>query len=84
MKKCFNQQEVTRKRDRRTGLADVAYEVPSIRPLTISGASVTVVNIRLMCNRTSTPWCNCDTITPSTGPTHISSKLTTSQNSPGR
>lgn len=65
MKKCFNQQEVTRRRDRRTGLADVSYQVPSIRPLTISGASATVVNVRLVCNRTTTPWCSCDDPTSS-------------------
>uniref|UniRef100_A0A1B6CJ92 Beta-1,4-N-acetylgalactosaminyltransferase n=1 Tax=Clastoptera arizonana TaxID=38151 RepID=A0A1B6CJ92_9HEMI len=59
MTKCFNQREVTRRRDRQTGLRDVAYVVQSHKQLNIDGAPVTVINVALKCNRTVTPWCLC-------------------------
>lgn len=59
MAKCFNQREVTRRRDRQTGLRDVAYSVQGRRSLVIDQATVTVVNVALRCNRTLTPWCLC-------------------------
>ncbi|XP_046668700.1 beta-1,4-galactosyltransferase 7 isoform X2 [Homalodisca vitripennis] len=59
MAKCFNQREVTRRRDRQTGLRDVAYSVQGRRTVVVDHAPVTVVNVALRCNRTITPWCLC-------------------------
>lgn len=59
MAKCFNQREVTRRRDRQTGLRDVAYVVQSHKLVNIDDAPVTVINVALKCNRTITPWCLC-------------------------
>ncbi|CAH2059062.1 unnamed protein product, partial [Iphiclides podalirius] len=60
MRKCFNQREVTRRRDRVTGLHDVAYEVEGTHSVTIDTLPVTVVNVRLICNDSITPWCQCN------------------------
>ncbi|CAD7084637.1 unnamed protein product [Hermetia illucens] len=57
--KCYNQKEVTRKRDRETGLKTVKYRISDVRQLTIDGAAVTVLNIHLECDHKSTPWCDC-------------------------
>lgn len=57
--KCYNQREVTRKRDRQTGLHDVNYKIESVNSVAIDGASIYVVNIQLICNHTLTPWCDC-------------------------
>nr|CAH7756753.1 unnamed protein product [Callosobruchus chinensis] len=57
--KCYNQREVTRRRDRKTGLHDVKFDVQSYRNMEIDGAPFTVINIHLYCNVTSTPWCDC-------------------------
>uniref|UniRef100_A0A0A9Z975 Beta-1,4-N-acetylgalactosaminyltransferase n=1 Tax=Lygus hesperus TaxID=30085 RepID=A0A0A9Z975_LYGHE len=59
MAKCFNQKEVTRHRDRLTGLRDVVYTIRSKNQLSVDSAMVTVVNTELRCNRTVTPWCLC-------------------------
>ncbi|XP_021929861.1 beta-1,4-galactosyltransferase 7 isoform X2 [Zootermopsis nevadensis] len=59
MTKCFNQRDVTRRRDRQTGLADVAYKLTGIHKLTIDGAPITIVNIMLSCDKRLTPWCDC-------------------------
>lgn len=58
--KCYNQRQVTRKRDRQTGLSNVSYELGQVVRVTIAGADVTVVNISLMCDKASTPWCECN------------------------
>lgn len=57
--KCFNQREVTRKRDRQTGLHDVHYRITDVKNMTIADAPLTVINIELICNFTVTPWCDC-------------------------
>ncbi|XP_023029134.2 beta-1,4-galactosyltransferase 7 [Leptinotarsa decemlineata] len=59
--KCFNQREVTRRRDRHTGLHDVKFDVVSRKNMEIDGAPLLIINIRLHCNRTATPWCDCST-----------------------
>lgn len=59
MRKCYNQREVTRRRDRRTGLHDVAHRVLSLHTLTIDGLPLTVLNVELICDRNATPWCQC-------------------------
>lgn len=58
--KCFDQREVTRKRDRRTGLATLRHSVVGVRNVTVDGSEVVVVNVRLECDKELTPWCDCD------------------------
>ncbi|CAL7939249.1 unnamed protein product [Xylocopa violacea] len=62
MIKCYNQREVTRKRDRQTGLNNVSYRILDTIKMTIGDTSLTVLNISLMCDKTSTPWCECDKV----------------------
>lgn len=62
--KCFDQREVTRRRDRETGLHNVGYTIQSIKSLTIDHVPVTIVNIELLCDRNVTPWCDCTTNSP--------------------
>lgn len=58
--KCFNQREVTRKRDRETGLSTLKHRISRINNLTIDDiVNVTIVNIELICNHQETPWCDC-------------------------
>lgn len=59
MVKCYNQQEVTRHRDRQTGLSTVKYSVQSRREMTIDGAPFTLLNVVLECDKEVTPWCDC-------------------------
>ncbi|KAK7065384.1 Beta-1,4-galactosyltransferase 7 [Halocaridina rubra] len=59
MIKCYNQQEVTRRRDRETGLSTVQYHVQSIKEITIQNSPVTILNIVLECDKYVTPWCDC-------------------------
>ena len=60
MAKCYNQREVTRKRDRETGLHNVSYKLEETIEITIAGTSITVLNISLMCDKSITPWCECN------------------------
>ncbi|KAK2587503.1 hypothetical protein KPH14_003203 [Odynerus spinipes] len=60
MMKCYNQREVTRKRDRETGLNNVSYKIMNRIKMTIADTPLTVLNISLMCDKSSTPWCECD------------------------
>lgn len=62
MIKCFNQTEVTRKRDRQTGLKNFSYTVETPINMTIANTSLTVLNIALMCDKSITPWCICETV----------------------
>lgn len=62
MIKCYNQREVTRKRDRQTGLNNVSYKVLGVIKMTVEDTPLTVLNISLMCDKTSTPWCDCDKV----------------------
>lgn len=59
MRKCYNQREVTRRRDRVTGLHDVAYKLWSTHNVTIDSLHINVLNVELLCNKTLTPWCQC-------------------------
>lgn len=60
--KCFNQRDVTRKRDRETGLSTVDYTIVDVKKLTIDDTvKVTVLNIKLSCDKNLTPWCDCTT-----------------------
>ncbi|EFN82787.1 beta-1,4-galactosyltransferase 7 [Harpegnathos saltator] len=60
MVKCYNQREVTRKRDRQTGLNNVSYKIQDTIKMTISDTPLTVINISLQCDKSSTPWCECE------------------------
>ncbi|XP_022918587.1 beta-1,4-galactosyltransferase 7 [Onthophagus taurus] len=57
--KCFNQREVTRRRDRETGVNNVKYTIVSEKSVSIEGAPVNVVSIQLSCDKNVTPWCDC-------------------------
>lgn len=57
--KCYNQKEETRKRDRKTGLSTIKYNISSRKELTIDGAHLTVLNVNLECDKNLTPWCDC-------------------------
>lgn len=59
MRKCYNQQEVTRRRDRRTGLLDVNYKLLGTNSVAIDGLNITVLNVELICDVSRTPWCQC-------------------------
>ncbi|KAL1450064.1 hypothetical protein WDU94_002520 [Cyamophila willieti] len=59
MTKCFNQKEVTRKRDRETGLHDVQYTLSSSYVLNVNESLAVILNVGLKCNQTVTPWCLC-------------------------
>lgn len=60
--KCFNQREITRKRDRETGLSTLEYTMSSINEIEIDQeARITVLNIKLKCDKKATPWCDCST-----------------------
>jgi len=59
MYKCFNQREVTRRRDRVTGMDSLNYTLTSRSSVVIEDAHVTILNIMLHCDRSLTPWCTC-------------------------
>ncbi|XP_055546485.1 beta-1,4-galactosyltransferase 7 [Wyeomyia smithii] len=58
--KCYNQRDVTRRRDRETGLNTLRYSIAKRHELTVDQVPVTVLNIDLECDRSQTPWCECD------------------------
>ncbi|XP_045455387.1 beta-1,4-galactosyltransferase 7 [Melitaea cinxia] len=58
-RKCFNQRDVTRHRDRVTGVHDVAYKIHSTHNVSIDSLPITVLNVELICNKNVTPWCQC-------------------------
>lgn len=58
--KCYDQRDVTRKRDRRTGLDTLRHRVQGVRNVTVDGAEVVVVNVQLECDAEQTPWCDCE------------------------
>ncbi|XP_063707724.1 beta-1,4-galactosyltransferase 7-like [Culicoides brevitarsis] len=62
--KCYNQREVTRKRDRETGLDTLKYEISSRNMVSIDDVTVTVLNIKLYCDTEKTPWCDCEGAPP--------------------
>lgn len=60
MVKCYNQREETRRRDRATGLNTLRYNLSKVHNLTLDGTSLTVVNVELECDHSTTPWCDCE------------------------
>jgi len=59
MSLCYNQQEVTRKRDRDTGMNTVSYKMGRTFQNCIDNVAYTLLNIELLCDHSKTPWCNC-------------------------
>lgn len=59
MRKCYNQREVTRRRDRLTGVHDVLYKLLNTHTVAVDGLDVTVLNVELICDKERTPWCQC-------------------------
>ncbi|XP_013110457.2 beta-1,4-galactosyltransferase 7 [Stomoxys calcitrans] len=57
--KCFNQKEVTRRRDRETGLNTLQYKISHVHDVMIDSIQITVLNIELECDLSKTPWCDC-------------------------
>lgn len=55
--KLFNQREVTKRRDRETGLHNLEFELVTQWHLVVNGSSCTVHDVRLICRRSLTPWC---------------------------
>ncbi|KAF7996378.1 hypothetical protein HCN44_002010 [Aphidius gifuensis] len=60
MVKCFNQKEATRKRDHQTGLDNISYKITKIVNITIVDIPLTILNIALTCDKSFTPWCECN------------------------
>lgn len=58
--KCFNQKDETRKRDTKTGLNTIKYSISDRKELAIDGVKVTVLNVKLECDKNFTPWCDCN------------------------
>lgn len=57
--KCFNQKDETRKRDTKTGLNTINYNISDRKELAIDGIKLTVLNVNLHCDKNFTPWCDC-------------------------
>lgn len=57
--KCYNQKEETRRRDTKTGLDTIKYTIRDRKELAVDGIKVTILNVNLECDKSSTPWCDC-------------------------
>ncbi|KAL5471494.1 hypothetical protein EMCRGX_G029617 [Ephydatia muelleri] len=57
-KKYFNQWEVSKQRDRVTGLSTIQYKINSVVQLTIDGTPVNFVSVELQCDYERTPFCD--------------------------
>lgn len=55
--KLFNQREVSRKRDRITGVHNVQYHLRQERRMTIDSAPFVMYDVELVCDIKQTPWC---------------------------
>ncbi len=58
-RKCYDQRDVTRRRDRYTGLSTLKFKVVSASSVVVNDAEVTVVSVELECDKTKTPYCDC-------------------------
>ena len=58
MTNCYNQYEVTRKRDRETGLNSLAFTTGRNYQNCADNVPYTLLNIVLQCDRQKTPWCD--------------------------
>lgn len=50
--------QLSRKRDRKTGVSTVQFRVVSNIEMTIGGAPLNFVNVELVCNYDITPFCD--------------------------
>ncbi|OTF78143.1 hypothetical protein BLA29_006298 [Euroglyphus maynei] len=55
--KLFNQKEVTRKRDRKTGLNTTKFNLLNIYHMSIENIEFRIFNVAIECNVDRTPWC---------------------------
>lgn len=58
--KCFNQKEETRRRDVKTGLNTIKYSISDRQELAIDAIKITVLSVSLECDKSFTPWCDCN------------------------
>ena len=58
--KCYDQVKITRKRDRDTGLDSLEYDVSNVHHMTVEEIPFMVVNVKLKCDKSLTPWCDCE------------------------
>ncbi|CAG2168922.1 unnamed protein product [Oppiella nova] len=66
--RLFNQKEITRKRDRKTGLNSVQFRLKSVNEVMIDRSAVSVYNVQLICDLSLTPWCQTRQTIASKGP----------------
>jgi len=59
VKRCYNQLNVTSRRDRETGLSTTVYEVEDKKQVNFKDVEVNFVDVKLKCDMQLTPWCNC-------------------------
>lgn len=57
--KCFDQKEETKRRDTKTGLDTIKYNISDRKEMSIDGIKFTVLNVKLECDKKFTPWCDC-------------------------
>ncbi len=59
-RKCYNQRDVTKRRDRETGLDNVDFDLKATRTLRVDDAfEAVVLDVALRCDRDKTPFCDC-------------------------
>ena len=71
MSKCYNQHEVTRRRDRETGLNSVSYTMGRIFQNCADNVPYSLMNVVLQCDRQKTPWCDCRNAPPEVKPKNL-------------
>ena len=59
MAQCYNQYEVTRKRDRETGLHSLKFSLMKKVKMSIDDVEFTLFSVSLHCDAMKTPWCDC-------------------------
>ena len=59
MQKCYNQRDLTRRRDWEGGFDTLQHEIKRVRQIAVDGSTFTLLNIRLICDRNETPYCDC-------------------------
>ena len=64
--KCYNQKNLTRRRDRDTGVNNVQYAVATKYKMEIKSTKINFLDVNLECNTALTPWCNCTGAPPDT------------------
>ena len=64
MGQCYNQYEVTRKRDRETGLHSLKFSLLKKLKMSIDDVDFTMFNVALQCDASATPWCDCTNAPP--------------------